>query len=70
MKVQHLEASPLFWISIGTLFYNAGSFFIFLFSKDIVPFEELWQTYFGIHAIFTILLYIFYSIALWVKQKT
>ena len=69
MKVQRLEVLPLFWISIGTLFYNAGSFFIFLFSKDIAPHEELWHTYFGIHAVFTILLYTFYTIALWVRPK-
>ncbi len=70
MQVQRLELMPLFWISIGALFYNAGSFFIFLFSKDITPFEELWLTYFGIHSAFTVLLYIFYTIALWVRPKT
>lgn len=70
MKARHLELLPLFWISIGALFYNAGSFFIFLFSKDISPHEELWITYFGIHAVFTIFLYIFFAIALWVRPKT
>ena len=70
LKVQRLEVLPLFWLSIGALFYNAASFFIFLFSRDIALFEELWHTYFGIHAIFTILLYIFYTIALWVRPKT
>lgn len=67
MKILRLEVSPLFWISIGVLFYNAGSFFIFLFSKILTPIHDLWYTYFGIHAIFTILLYIFYTIALWVR---
>ncbi len=70
LKVQRLELMPLFWVSIGALFYNAGSFFIFLFSKDISPFEELWHTYFGIHSAFTILLYTFYTVALWVRPKT
>lgn len=69
MNVERLEKSSLFWISIGTLFYNAGSFFIFLFSKDLEPFEALWFTYFGIHAIFTVSLYIFFTIALWVQPK-
>lgn len=67
MKIQELEKVPLFWISVGALFYNAGSFFIFLFSKDISPFEELWLTYFGVHSILTIILYCFYTIALWVR---
>ncbi len=70
MKVQRLERMPMFWISIGALFYNAGSFFIFLFSKDITPVEELWHTYYGIHSTFTILLYTFYATALWIQPKT
>lgn len=69
MKIMRLEKEPLFWISIGALFYNAASFFIFLFSKDLEPFHELWYTYFGIHSLFTILLYTFYSIALWIQLK-
>jgi len=69
MKIVRLEKEPLFWISIGALFYNAASFFIFIFSKDLEPFQDLWFTYFGIHSLFTILLYTFYSIALWVQPK-
>ena len=69
MKIIRLEKEPLFWISIGALFYNAASFFIFIFSKDLEPFHDLWFTYFGIHSLFTILLYTFYSIALWVQPK-
>lgn len=69
MKVVRLEHTPLFWISIGTLFYNAASFFIFIFSKDLAPFKEMWLTYFGVHAVFTILLYLFYSIALWIRPE-
>ncbi|WP_373552329.1 hypothetical protein [Haliscomenobacter sp.] len=69
MKISRLERVPLFWISIGVLFYNAGSFFIFLFSHYLTPIFDLWYVYFGIHAIFTILLYLFYTIALWVQPK-
>lgn len=67
MKIQRLENTPIFWISIGAIFYYAASFFIFLFSTDLLPYDEMWLTYFGVHAIFTILLYIFYTIALWVR---
>jgi hypothetical protein len=69
MKILKLEQEPLFWISIGVLFYNAASFFIFLFSHYITVIPNLWYTYFGIHAIFSIILYIFYTIALWVHPK-
>lgn len=69
MEIEKIEREPLFWVSIGVLFYNAASFFIFLFSKNLEPHEELWFTYFGIHAFFTILLYTFYSIALWTQLK-
>lgn len=69
MKILNLEKEPLFWISVGVLFYNAGSFFIFLFNHYLTANRDLWFTYFGIHAIFTIILYIFYTIALWVHPK-
>lgn len=70
MKIKNLEKEPLFWISIGVLFYNGASFSIFLFSHYLTPIHNLWYTYFGIHAIFTILLYLFYTIALWVHPKS
>ena len=69
MKILNLGKEPLFWVSVGVLFYNAASFFIFLFSHYLTPIHDLWYTYFGIHAIFTILLYICYTIALWVQPK-
>lgn len=69
MKILNLAKEPLFWISIGVLLYNAASFFIFLFSHYLTVNRDLWYTYFGIHAIFTILLYICYTIALWVQPK-
>ena len=69
LKIAKIEKEPLFWVSIGALFYNAASFFIFVFSFDLEPFEEMWFTYFGIHSVFTILLYSFYSLALWVQLK-
>ena len=69
MNIQKLERAPFFWISCGVLFYYAASYFIFIFSKDILPHEELFYIYWSIHAVFTILLYIFYSIALSVRPK-
>ena len=69
MKIVRLEKAPIFWVSVGALFYNAASFFIFLFSMDLVPFKSMWFTYFGIHSIFTILLYLFYTIALWIQAE-
>ena len=69
MKMRYLERQPMFWISCGALLYYAASFFIFIFSNDILPLADLWWTYWGVHAIFTILVYTFYSIALWVGPQ-
>lgn len=69
MKILRMEREPLFWVSIGALFYNAASFFIFIFSRDLELYNDLYFTYFGIHSLFTILLYTFYTIALWVQLK-
>lgn len=65
--IQRLERSPMIWINMGVLIYYSASFFIFIFSKDLVPEQELWFTYYGIHAVFSVILYTFYSIALWIK---
>lgn len=69
MKIKRLEQQPIFWISCGALLYYAAGFFIFLFSTDLLPHDDLWFTYWGIHAFFTILLYLFYSVALWVQPE-
>ena len=69
MDIVKLNRSPMFWISCGALLYYAASFFIFIFSQDIQPMLDIWYIYWGIHAIFTIVLYIFYSIALWVQPE-
>lgn len=69
MNVRYLERQPIFWISCGAILYYAAGFFIFIFSNDLLPHDDLWWTYWGVHAIFTIILYSFYSIALWVRPK-
>jgi len=69
MSIKRLEKQPIFWISCGALLYYAAGFFIFIFSADMLPYDDLWFTYWGIHAIFTILLYLFYSIALWIQPE-
>lgn len=67
MEIKHLERIPLFWISSGGLIYYSGSFLIFLFSVNIRDFGELWFGYWGLHALFNILLNLIYAVALWVK---
>jgi hypothetical protein len=69
MKIKRLEKSPLFWISCGVLIYYAASLFIFIFSKDLVPFKALWFVYWGVHAIFSIILNLFYTLALWINPQ-
>lgn len=69
LQIQHLEREPLFWISTGVLLYFASSLFIFLFTNYINSSTRSLFIIWGIHGIFSILLNIFYSIALWVKPS-
>lgn len=64
-----LEESPLFWISTGLLLYFSSSLFIFIYSNVLFGVGKNSHAIWGIHAIFSLVLYIFYSIALWVKPK-
>ena len=71
VKIKKLESEPLFWLSIGLLIYFSASFFIFIFSNYLQPSVKLSYTFWGIHALLNISLYLFYAIALWIKpQKT
>ena len=71
MKIKHLETHPLFWVSCGVLLYFSANFFIFIFSGDLYNLGGVptWYEFWGLHAILTFLLNLFYAIALWVKPK-
>lgn len=69
LKIRHLEQEPLFWLSTGVLLYFSSSFFIFLFTNYVSSSNRVLFIIWGIHAIFNILLNVFYSIAIWVKPS-
>lgn len=69
LKIKHLEREPLFWISTGILLYFSSNLFIFLFTNYVNSSNRALFIIWGIHGIFSILLNIFYTIALWVKPS-
>lgn len=69
LKIKHLEREPLFWISTGILLYFSSNLFIFLFTNYVNSSNRALFIIWGIHGIFSILLNIFYSFALWVKPN-
>ncbi len=69
LKIKQPECSPLIWISIGTLIYFSGSLFVFIFSNYVLSSQSVSVTIWGIHAFMSIVLNLFYTVALWVKPK-
>lgn len=69
MTEKDLVSSPMFWISSGVLLYFSASLFIFIYSNILFGETKNSFTIWGLHAIMSIILYIFYTIALWVKPK-
>lgn len=70
LKIVVLQRVALFWISVGGLIYFSGGLFIFIFSNVILISDSMSFTIWAIHACLSITLYIFYTIALWIKPNT
>ncbi|GGH54090.1 hypothetical protein ACN9ML_23085 [Dyadobacter endophyticus] len=69
LKVQNLLVEPFFWVSAGLLLFFSGNFLIFIFMNFILLYsknlnDQIWV----IHALMNYMLYITYSIALWVGR--
>ena len=67
MKIKRLESEPMFWLNTGLIIYFSASLFIFIFSNYIEPSTKLSLTFWGIHAILTIIKNLFFTITLWIK---
>lgn len=69
MEVRRLDRDPLFWVTVGWLFYFAGSFLLFLGLNYLAnqftmsAFDQL----FNIHGGLTIFLNVTYCLSLWIK---
>ncbi|RZK30165.1 MAG: hypothetical protein EOO61_19625 [Hymenobacter sp.] len=71
LTIRHLESAPLFWLSAGLFIYFACDVLIFIFSNFILySYSKLFNyQLWGLHAVLTILLYFFYTLALWIDPK-
>ena len=69
LKIKEPEHSPLIWIIFGNLLYFSSSLFVFIYSNAIMHSDTISLTTWGIHAFMSILHYLFYTIALWIKPK-
>jgi hypothetical protein len=68
--VMHLERTRMFWLSTGLFIYFSADSIIFIFSNYLQSFslhffDQVWV----IHAIFNVLLYVFYTLALCLTPK-
>ena len=70
LQVTNLAESFMFWFCTGVLLYFSANLLLFLYSSMIAQMDvdtnyQIW----GIHAVLNILLYLFYTIALWSKPE-
>lgn len=71
LNIFHLEYAPMFWLSAGLIIYFPCDIIVFTFSEYIfssysTTFNlQLWD----IHAILTMILYIFYTLTLTIPQR-
>jgi hypothetical protein len=70
--LQHrkLERVPIFWINMSVLTYFSGALILFHVSNELIsiPKEER-EIVWGTHAVFSLVHYFLYAVALWVKQE-
>lgn len=70
MEHRQLQRVPMFWINMSVLTYFSGAFLLFHVANELFTFPKeeiaiLW----GTHALFNIVHYFLYGIALWVKPE-
>ena len=69
LEVRRLDGDPLFWASVGLLFYYAGSFLVFLSLRYLVStgsYDSLHSVY-RIHTGLVLVLNTLLTLALWMK---
>lgn len=71
MNHRKLERVPMFWINMSVLTYFSGALLLFHVTNELFTFpkEEI-AMLFSTHALFNIVHYLLYGIALWVKPET
>ncbi len=69
-KLEPLGRIPIFWISAGLMLYFSTNLVLFFISKNEVFALENGFTIWSVHAIVNIILFCFYTYALWIQPKT
>ncbi|MFT5821583.1 MAG: hypothetical protein ACI8ZM_002836 [Crocinitomix sp.] len=69
-NLEPLGKMPIFWISAGLMLYFSTNLVLFFISKNEIFALENGYTIWGIHAVVNIILFCFYTYALWIKPKT
>ncbi len=70
MVYRHIEKSALFWISISVLMYFASTILMFAFLTRLIPVDmEITGSVLVLNAVFNIVHYICFGIALWMKPE-
>lgn len=66
-----LEYEPMFWISMSVLTYFSGALILFHVANDLIPIPEKERVaVWGVHALFNIVHYLLYGVALLVHPDT
>src|SRR5688572_21354148 len=70
LEHRKLEREPMFWINMSVLTYFSGALLLFHVANELISFPEgeraaIW----GTHALFNIVHYLLYGMALWVKPQ-
>ena len=70
LRIEKIETYPWFWIVAGILIYFCANLTLFIFSNYItsVNLRQFWA-YWSIHAVFTIIKYLLFTVGIWLFLK-
>jgi hypothetical protein len=69
-NLEPLGKTPIFWISTGMMLYFSTNLILFFITKNETFVFEYRYTFWSIHAGVNIILFCFYTYALWIRPKT
>ncbi len=70
LQYRALERNPMFWINVSVLTYFSGALVLFHVANDLIPESlKVRGVVWGVHAIFNVVHYLLYAVALLVKPE-
>ena len=71
LRAQPLRRDPLFWVSVGVLVFALGDLLIGLFSNYVLAHysKEFFLAMWNVHNLLSIVLYLCYGLALWMRPR-